>query len=58
VGSDPHHPSLRFRKLEGSEDRFSLRVGDHYRALGKRTADTMIWVWIGTHADYDRLVGS
>lgn len=23
---DPHHPSLRFRRLQGSEDRFSVRV--------------------------------
>jgi len=55
---DPRHPSLRFRRLQGSEDRFSIRVGDHYRALGKQVGDKMIWVWIGTHSDYDRLVGS
>jgi hypothetical protein len=54
---DPHHPSLRFRRLQGSEDRFTVRVGDHYRALGRLSADTMTWVWIGTHADYDRLSG-
>ena len=55
---DPHHPSLHFRRLRGSADRFSVRVGDHYRALGRLTVDTMTWVWIGTHAEYDRLVGS
>jgi len=55
---DPHHPSLRFRRLQGTEERFSIRVGDHYRALGRQEDDKVIWVWIGTHADYDRLVGS
>jgi hypothetical protein len=55
---DPHHPSLHFRKLEGADDRFSVRVGDHHRALGKQAGDTMIWVWIGTHAEYDRIVSS
>jgi len=55
---NPQHPSLRFRRLQGSEDRFSVRVGDRYRALGRLTADTMTWVWIGTHTEYDRLVGS
>ena len=55
---DPHHPSLRFRRLQGNEERFSVRVGDHYRALGKLAGDKVIWVWIGTHSDYDRLVGS
>jgi hypothetical protein len=54
---DPHHPSLRFRRLKGKQNRFSVRVGDHYRALGRLSADTMTWVWIGTHAEYDRLVG-
>ena len=56
--SNPNHPSLHFRRLQGSADRFSVRVGGHYRALGRLTADTMLWVWIGTHAEYDRLVGS
>jgi len=55
---NPRHPSLRFRRLKGSEDRFSIRIGDHYRALGRQTSEKMIWVWIGTHSDYDRLVGS
>jgi hypothetical protein len=55
---NPHHPSLRFRRLQGSQKRFSIRVGDHYRALGNLTDDEMIWVWIGTHSDYDRLLGS
>jgi hypothetical protein len=26
---DPHHPSLHFRRLQGSKDRFSVRVGGH-----------------------------
>jgi hypothetical protein len=55
---DSRHPSLRFRRLQGSEDRFSVRVGEHYRALGKLTGDKITWVWIGTHSDYDRMVGS
>ncbi len=56
--NDPHHPSLHFRRLQGRGDRFTVRVGDHYRAIGILTADTITWVWIGTHAEYDRLVGS
>jgi hypothetical protein len=55
---NPSHPSLRFRRLQGSEDRFSIRVGDHYRALGRQAGEEIIWVWIGSHSDYDRLVGS
>ncbi len=55
---DSHHRSLSFRRLQGSENHFSVRVGDHYRALGSLTGDTLTWVWIGTHAEYDRLVSS
>ena len=44
---DPNHPSLHFRRLQGSADRFSVRVGDRYRALGRLTAGTITWVLIG-----------
>jgi len=55
---DPRHPALRFKRLQGSNDRFSIRIGDHYRALGMQSGDTIIWVWIGTHAEYDRILGT
>jgi hypothetical protein len=55
---DSEHPSLHFRRLKGGQDRFSIRVGDHHRALGRMVDGTIIWVWIGTHAEYDRLVDS
>ena len=32
------------------------RVGIGWRAVGVRDGDTMIWFWIGSHADYDRVV--
>ena len=50
---DPQHPSLRFKKV----GRFwSVRVGKTYRALAIEDEDGLIWVWIGHHKDYDRLV--
>jgi hypothetical protein len=55
---DPNHPSLHFRRLQGSGNRFTVRVGEHHRAIGLLKADTMIWLWVGTHSEYDRLVGS
>ena len=54
---DPNHPSLHFRRLKGKENGFTIRVGDHYRALGRVDAETVTWVWIGTHGEYDRLTG-
>jgi hypothetical protein len=51
---DPHHPSLHFKKV----GRFwSVRVGLHYRALAVEHGEDVVWFWIGSHADYDKLVG-
>ena len=51
--SNPQHPSLRFKKIG---DRFSVRIGLHHRALGVSVEDGVLWFWIGTHGDYDKLV--
>jgi len=51
--SDPHHPSLRFRKVG---DFWSARVGLHYRALAKQRAEGLVWFWIGHHSEYDQLL--
>ena len=52
---DSRHPSLRLKKV----GRFwSVRVGLHYRALAVEVEDGLLWFWIGTHADYDRLTRS
>ena len=53
--ADHNHPSLEFKKLRGSSDRYSVRIGDQYRAIGQIHSDTITWVWIGSHAEYDRL---
>ena len=53
---NPDHPSLHFKQVHASRAIFSIRIGLHWRALGERRGDEMIWFWIGTHAQYDRLV--
>jgi hypothetical protein len=51
---DPHHPSLHLKKVGKL---WSARVGLHYRALAVEEGNDLLWVWIGTHADYDHLLG-
>ena len=52
--TNPRHPSLHFKRI----GRFwSVRVGEHYRALGVDVEGGICWWWIGTHAEYDRLLG-
>lgn len=52
--SNPEHPSLHFKKLGKL---WSVRIGLNYRAPGTSVEDGILWVWIGTHAEYDRIVG-
>lgn len=53
---DPMHPSLHFKSVCKGRYR-SVRVGLHYRALGVPVPDGVQWFWIGTHAEYDKLLG-
>ena len=52
--SNARHPSLHHKKVR---DFHSVRVGLFYRALGIDVDDGVLWIWIGTHAEYDKLVG-
>ncbi len=50
--SDPRHPSLHFKKIQG--ELWSARVGLNYRLLALKADDGFQWFWIGTHGEYDR----
>jgi hypothetical protein len=51
---DPAHPSLHFKKIGR---RWSARVGRGYRALALEIDEGFLWYWIGSHDDYERLIG-
>ena len=54
---DPNHPSLHFKHLNTQQPFDLARIGRGYRALGLReTDDVIIWVWIGTHTEYDKIL--
>jgi hypothetical protein len=50
---DPGHPSLHFKKIGQF---WSARIGAGYRALAISDDNEYIWVWIGTHDEYERLI--
>jgi len=52
--TDPQHPSLRLKRV-GSYG--SVRVGLRYRALATEVDGGLLWFWIGSHSDYDTLIG-
>jgi hypothetical protein len=50
---NPKHPSLHFKRIG---TRWSPRVGIGYRALALEIDGGFLWYWIGSHADYERLI--
>jgi hypothetical protein len=55
--ANPYHPSLHFKRIHRTEPLYSVRVGLGWCALGLLDDDGMKF-WIGSHADYDRLIRS
>jgi len=51
---NPRHPSLHFKTIG---DVWSARVGLHYRALATEHESDIVWFWIGSHAEYDQMIG-
>lgn len=54
---NPHHPSLHFKCLGGKKQFWSVRVGEHYRALAIQPEQNVFaWFWIGHHSEYDKII--
>lgn len=54
--ANPGHPSLQFKRVDDQEPIYSVRISDDYRVLGLLEGDTVIWYWIGSHDEYERLL--
>jgi hypothetical protein len=52
--ANPRHPSLCFKKA-GSV--WVARVARGYRALALFREDTFFWFWVGSHDDYESMLG-
>lgn len=55
---NPFHPSLEFKKIKSKGNIWLVRVGIGWRALGvvKTNEDKIVWFWIGSHAEYDKIL--
>ena len=54
--ANPSHPGLAFKQVSSHGPTYSVRIGLHYRALAIRKSEEVIWFWIGSHADYDKML--
>lgn len=50
---NPFHPSLHFKRIGKF---WSVRVGEAYRALAIEDGQDYVWVWIGHHDAYERII--
>jgi len=53
---NPGHPGLHFKKVDEASGIYSACVGIGYRALGQFNGDDIIWISIGPHSEYDKLL--
>jgi hypothetical protein len=56
--NNPFHSSLEFKEVKSKEKIWSVRVGIGWRALGvmKAEEEKIVWFWIGSHAEYDKIL--
>jgi len=50
---------LEFKSVKPKENIWSVRIGIGWRALGviKTGEDKIILFWVGSHAEYDKILG-
>ena len=51
--ADPRHPSLHFKRIGKL---WSVRIGLTHRALAVKDGGDFVWVWIGSHDEYERMI--
>ncbi|TAL69068.1 MAG: hypothetical protein EPN82_08255 [Bacteroidetes bacterium] len=53
---NPYHPSLDFKPVHPTKPIYSVRVSIGWRALGVMTDDVIVWFWIGSHSEYNKIL--
>ena len=51
--SNPRHLFCHLKRIR---ELWAVRVDEHYRALGLDVGGRIYWIWIGTHAEYDKII--
>jgi hypothetical protein len=50
-------PGATSERKHATDEIWSVWIGIDYRALGfKPRVDEIVWFWIGSHTDYDKLL--
>ena len=54
--ANPNHPGLQFKRVHSNRPIYSARINADYRVLGILDGEEIVWFWIGSHAEYDKLL--
>ncbi len=55
---DPYQQELHFKRVGQRMPVYSVRVAYSWRAVGLLEGDTIKWFWVGSHADYEKLISN
>ena len=53
---NPYHPGLRFKRVHSKRPIYAVRISKNYRVLGIQKNGEIVWFWIGSHSDYDKIL--
>jgi len=53
---NPYCPSLYFKRIHSTQSIYSARISRNYWAVGVQYSNEIIWFWIGSHSDYDKIL--
>jgi len=53
---NPFDPRLQFKQVHASKPIYSVRVHIGWRALGLRKNNAVLWFWVGSHEDYNKII--
>ncbi|GAX61421.1 superfamily I DNA and RNA helicase [Candidatus Scalindua japonica] len=53
---NPYHPGLYFKRVHSTKPIYSARISINYRAVGIQQGREIVWFWVGTHTDYEKLL--
>jgi hypothetical protein len=53
---DPYHASLHFKRVHSNQPIYSCRITKDYRTIGILNDNNIIWFWIGSHDEYEKIL--
>lgn len=53
---NPWYNSLHFKQVHPELPIYSVRISKGYRAVGRLDERGVLWFWIGSHDDYEKLL--